>query len=211
MIRRTVLSAVGSVAGAVLLDRWLGGLAVDEAGQPIRVPIRSRIEIDAPIDEVWERLADIERQPDWMTDLTSVTVTTPGPIGVGTRAEGRVRILGISVADPVEIVEFAPPHRFAIRHDGAFSGNGLITLDTLDGGRRTRIEWAETLVPPILPNLGSLVQAPILGRIFQADLERLKALVESARAPDPTAGSEETLPVAAISAPTNGHGTRAGG
>jgi hypothetical protein len=145
-----------------------------------------------------------------MTDLTSVRVITPDPIGVGTRAEGRVRILGISVDDPVEIVEFAPPHRFAIRHLGAFSGSGLITLDTLDGGRRTRIEWAETLVPPVLPNLGSLVQAPILGRIFQADLERLKALIEESRTPDPASGSDETLPVAAVSAPTNGHGTRAG-
>jgi uncharacterized membrane protein len=210
MIRRTVLSALGSVAAAVLLDRWLGGLAVDDAGRPVRVPIRSRIEIDAPIDEVWERLADIERQPDWMTDLMSVRVSTPGPIGVGTRANGRVRILGISIDDPVEIVEFAPPHRFAISHLGSFSGSGLITLDTLDGGRRTRIEWAETLVPPVLPNLGSLVQAPILGRIFQADLERLKALVEGGRAADGTAG-DETHPVAVVSAPTNGHETRAGG
>ena len=116
MIRRTLATALGGLAAAVLADRWLGGLSVDDEGRPIRVPIRSRIEIDAPIAEVWARLADVERQPDWMTDLKAVRVTTPGPIGVGTRAEGQIRILGIPVADPVEIVEFAPPHRFAIRH-----------------------------------------------------------------------------------------------
>lgn len=210
MIRRTVLSALGGVAAAVLVDRWLGGLAVDEAGRPVRVPIRSRIEIDAPIGEVWARVADVPRQPEWMTDLTSVLVATPGPIGVGTRAEGRIRILGIGVDDPIEVVEFAPPHRYAVRHLGSFRGDGLIALDTLDGGRRTRIEWAETLIPPVLPNLGSLVQAPILGRVFQADLERLKRLVEGERATDPAAGAEATEPVAAVPAPTNGHGTPAG-
>ena len=47
MIRRTVAATVlGGLAAAVLADRWLGGLSVDEAGNPIRVPIRTRIEID---------------------------------------------------------------------------------------------------------------------------------------------------------------------
>jgi uncharacterized membrane protein len=208
MIRRTLATALGGLAAALLTDRWLGGLSVDAEGRPIRPPIRSRIEIDAPIAEVWERLADIERQPEWMTEMKSVRLTTTGPTGVGTRGEAEVRILGITVHDPVEVVEFAPPHRFAIRHDGRFSGAGLITLDTLNGGRRTRVDWAETLVPPILPNLATLVQAPILGRIFQADLERLKVLVEGARGPTSAAvDPEATRPVAPVAAGTNGHGT----
>jgi uncharacterized membrane protein len=208
MIRRTLATALGGLAAAVLADRWLGGLSLDEEGQPIRVPIRSRIEIDAPIDDVWDRLVDIERQPDWMTDLKAVRVTTPGPIGVGTRADGAIRILGIPITDPIEIVEFEPPHRFALRHLGRFSGSGLITLDTLDGGRRTRVEWAETLVPPVLPNLGSMIQAPILGRVFQADLEGLKVLIErdrgrAARA-TPAQEAIESEPVAVGVSGTNG-------
>ncbi|GEM_PF-115909 len=210
MIRRTLATAIGGLAAALLTDRWLGGLSMDDEGRPIRPPIRSRVEIDAPIADVWERLADIERQPDWMTEMKAVHLTTPGPVGVGTRGEATVRILGIAVNDPVEVVEYAPPHRFAIRHDGRFSGSGLITLDTLDGGRRTRVEWAETLIPPVLPNLGSMIQAPILGRIFQADLERLKVLIEGDR-PSPSSAVDPvaTRPVAPVSAGTNGHGTPA--
>lgn len=179
MIRRLVAVTVGGLAGAFVLDRWLGGLTVDDDGRPIRAPIRSRIEIDAPIAAVWVRLADIATQPEWMTEMTAVRLTTPGPTGVGTRGEAKVRILGITVRDPVEVVEFSPPHRFAIRHDGRFRGGGLLTLDTLDGGRRTRVDWAETLIAPVLPTLGAMIQGPILQRIFQADLERLKALVEA--------------------------------
>ena len=114
--------------------------------------------------------------------MKAVRVLTPGPVGVGSRCEADVRILGITVSDPVEVVEFSPPHRFAIRHEGLFKGGGLITLDTTDGGRRTRVEWSETLVPPLLANLGTIAQAPILGRIFQADLERLRTIVEGDRA-----------------------------
>ena len=82
------------------------------------------------------------------------------------------------------------------------AASGVITLDTLDGGRRTRVEWAETLVPPILPNLGSMIQGPILGRVFQADLERLKSLVETDRA-GTELGAAATGPTAPI-APVRG-------
>jgi uncharacterized membrane protein len=222
MIRRLVATAVGGLAGAVVLDRWLSGLTVDDDGQPIRVPIRTRVEIDAPITAVWARLADIATQPEWMTEMKAVRMTTPGPVGVGTRAEADVRILGITVIDPIEVVEFSPPHRFAIRHDGRFQGSGLITLDTLDGGRRTRVDWAETLVPPILPTLGAMVQGPIFQRIFQADLERLKAIVETdvganAEAEanggthDPLADADPTRPIAPVAVVTNGHGTQPAG
>ena len=216
MIRRLVVTAVGGLAGAFVVDRWLGGMTVDDEGRPIRVPIRSRIEIDAPIGAVWERLADIETQPEWMTEMRSVRVVTPGPVGVGTRAEADIRILGITVSDPIEIVEFSPPHRFAIRHDGRFQGGGLITLDTLDGGRRTRVDWAETLVPPILPTLGAMVQGPIFQRIFQADLARLKALIEPEPATDGDAGAaategDSTRPLEPLAVATNGHGTRPAG
>ena len=156
MIRRTVATALGGLAAAVLADRWLGGLSLDEEGRPIRVPIRSRVEIDAPIGDVWARIADVERQPEWMTDLKAVRLVTAGPIGVGTRAEGTVRILGIPIDDPVEIVEFQPPHRFAIRHAGRFGGSGLITLDTLDGGRRDEAQCPRRHVRPIPRNRRSV-------------------------------------------------------
>ncbi len=69
------------------------------------------------------------------------------------------------------------PSVYAIRHEGAFEGTGVFDLEALDGGR-TRLTWDETLVAPVLPNLVGLILAPILGRVFQADLERLKEQLE---------------------------------
>ena len=71
-----------------------------------------------------------------------------------------------------------PPRRFGIRHDGRFTGAGLLTLTPRPGGRSTIVHWEERLVPPILPHFGAAILKPILSRIFQADLERLRAIVE---------------------------------
>jgi len=187
MIRRLFRLVVLAAAGVGLawsVDRWLGGRQHVEDDDAVPDPIRSSVEIDAPIERVWVRLADVERQPEWMHDLKWVRLDTPGPIRVGTRAEALVRILGIGVQDPVEVTVFLPPHEYAVRHDGLFRGSGVFHLAALDDGR-TRVTWDETLIPPILPNLLGLIQAPVLGRIFQADLERFRDQLEIDAAGNP--------------------------
>jgi uncharacterized protein YndB with AHSA1/START domain len=142
-------------------------------------PIESMIVIDAPIERVWGAIADIEGQPRWMTDMKAVRLASTEPVAVGTTGEADVRILGINVVDPVTVTEFDPPHRFAIRHDGTFKGHGLITLEEGADGTTTIVRWEELLIPPILPHLAGLAMTPTLAGVFQADLERLKELVEA--------------------------------
>jgi uncharacterized protein YndB with AHSA1/START domain len=160
---------------AWVVDRVLGA----RRGETPPEPVRSLVVIDAPIERVWAVLADIEGQPRWMHDLKSVRLLTPGPVGVGTRAEGTVRIFGITTADPVTITEFEPPTRFAIAHEGSFTGGGVITLEPGADGTTTIVRWDETLIAPALRHVTAVAMAPVLGSIFQADLFRLRDLVES--------------------------------
>ena len=81
-----------------------------------------------------------------------------------------------------EIIEFEPPTRYAIVHLGPFSGDGLITLEAGAEGTTTIVRWEERLAPPLLPELGAMIAGPMLRPIFQADLERLKRLVETGSA-----------------------------
>lgn len=177
VVRLGILGAVG----AWLVDRWLGRRAAAGGPQPAgRRSIRTSIEIDAPIERVWAVLADIERQPEWMHDLRDVRLLTPPPIGIGTKAVGTVRALGIAIDDPIEITAFEPPVRYSIRHDGFVGGTGDINLvaQGVDPEATTLVTWEETLVPGVLPHLGGLVLAAVFEPIFQADLERLAGLVE---------------------------------
>ncbi|HEX7949422.1 MAG TPA: SRPBCC family protein, partial [Candidatus Limnocylindrales bacterium] len=144
MIRRLLRVAVVGALVAWVLDRVLARRA--EGAPP--TPIHTAVEIRAPAEEVWAVLADVEGQPRWMRDLKGVRIEGGGPVGVGTRAEGDVRILGLTVVDPITITAFEPPRRFAIRHEGAFSGEGDIRLDPGVDEGTTLVRWSETLVPP---------------------------------------------------------------
>jgi hypothetical protein len=119
-----------------------------------------------------------------MTEMKAIRILDDGPIGVGTRCEADVRMFGITVTDPVTITEFEPPNRYAISHDGTFGGRGVITLEAGADGTTTIARWDEVLVPPMLPHLGALVMTPALAAIFQADLGRLKELVETGSVSD---------------------------
>jgi uncharacterized membrane protein len=141
-------------------------------------PFDSLIVIDAPIEKVWSELADIEGQPRWMSEMKAVRLLTPSPVGVGTRGEATVRILGMAVTDPVEVTAFEPPTRFAIRHEGTFTGGGEFSLERGADGTTTIVRWDERLVAPVMPHLWAILARPIVGSIFQADLRRLRDLVE---------------------------------
>jgi hypothetical protein len=155
------------------------------SGRSPIVPIDLAVEIAAPLEAVWAAASDIPRQPEWMREMKSVRIRTPGPVREGTEADATVRIFGIAVVDPVTISEWTPPHAFAIRHEGLFRGGGRLTLRPgvtpppgASFGPTTIIEWRELLLPPFLPHLGSVVQWPILRWVFQDDLYRLRDLIE---------------------------------
>jgi uncharacterized membrane protein len=175
MIRGALRLALVGAGVGYALDRVLSNHSAGADPDPIA----SMIVIDAPIERVWAELADIEGQPRWMHEMKAVRVITPGPVRVGTEGVANVRILSISVSDPVRITEFEPPHRFGISHEGSFKGRGLITLESGADGTTTIVRWEERLIPPLLPHLGALIMSPTLGSIFQADLVRLKELVET--------------------------------
>ena len=174
MIRALLRFALLGGFTAWALDRLLAGRRA--GGPPPSMDMV--VVIDAPIEAVWAVVSDIPRQPEWMHEMKEVRIETPGPTRAGTRGNATVRIFGISVSDPVEVTEFEPPHRFAIAHEGLFTGGGVITLEPNADRSATTVRWQETLVPPVLPDLVAALQAPVLREIFQADLLHLKEIVE---------------------------------
>ena len=175
MLGRLLVLGALLVPVSIVVDRLL---AARRGANPPE-PLRMLEVIDAPIDRTWAVVADVPRQVEWMQEMRDLRILSPGPIGAGTKGEATVRILGISVTDPVTITAVEPPTRYEIRHDGLFEGGGTITLEPGADGTTTIVRWEETLVPPLLPELGALLQAPILRSIFQADLRHLKRLVEA--------------------------------
>jgi Polyketide cyclase / dehydrase and lipid transport len=163
---------------AFVLDGWL---ALRRGSSP-PAPLRMLVVVDAPIEETWAVVADIPLQTEWMREMKRIELVTAGPVRVGTRGNATVRIFGLAVTDPVEVVVFDPPTRYAIRHEGLFKGGGVIALEPGVDGTTTIVRWDESLIPPLLPELGAIIGAPVLRSIFQADLHRFQRLVETGSA-----------------------------
>ena len=169
------LLAVISAAGALTVE-----LALQQAVRrgSVRPPrMHMEIQINAPLPRVWEYASDVQRQPEWMHEMKRVEMITPGPIKVGSRGRATVRIFGISTTDDVVITRLDPPHAFGIRHEGKFTGEGLLEFSAANE-QQTLIRWTEYLRPPLFPMLAGFLQRPILRRIFQSDLRHLKQILE---------------------------------
>ena len=177
---RDSLALAGFVVGmAGLVDMLLARLARAGLYDPT---IRMSTEVDAPIETVWEVVADVGRQPEWMAEMSDLRMLTDPPLGVGSRGEATVTVAGISTTDPVTVSVFQPPRRYGIVHEGRISGDGLIALAARAVGGPTIVEWEERLFPPVFPYVGAAVMRPVLRRIFQGDLERLGTMVAAERA-----------------------------
>ncbi len=68
--------------------------------------------------EVFAYVSDLERAPEWVPDLISVTKTTPGDVRLGTRYRQVVRVAGKQGDAELEVTEYEPGRSFAHRGEG---------------------------------------------------------------------------------------------
>ncbi len=114
-----------------------------------------------------------------MREMRDVRVVGSQREGVGVEAEATVRIGGIATRDRIRVTRWEPPAVLEIEHLGWVGGLGYMELSPTDEG--SNLFWRETLAPPwgFLGRLGIRAYRPLLRRIFQGDLERLRALIEA--------------------------------
>jgi carbon monoxide dehydrogenase subunit G len=107
--------------------------------------VKRVFEVDAPLEEAWQRLAEMERWPEWAPHITSVTVSPPGELGPTSSGALQIRRLGrnafrMSVREPPvrwEWVGGLPGVR--ISYDHRFESSGPAA---------TRLEWLVELRGP---------------------------------------------------------------
>ena len=79
---------------------------------------------DRPVDQVFDFLADSSNEPPYNPLILPAWMTTPGPIGPGTRFVQRARSFGRVGQVDIELVEYRRPEHlgWAIRSPGMTSG-----------------------------------------------------------------------------------------
>jgi len=136
-------------------------------------------DLAAPQDRVWEVLAEWERYPDWMPDVSWVRALGPER-GEGMRLAVRTKVLGVPlVTDELHVIAWEPPRRMRIEHLGLVRGPAEWRLEP--GPRGTSFRWTEelTMPPPVLGTIALLLYSPILSWTFRRSIRNLRRLVET--------------------------------
>ena len=103
--------------------------------------------IDAPIEKVWEALADWESQGDWMLQ-TTVEVTSDIREGVGTSIAAFTGVGNLGIMDHMTVTSWNPPHVCDVLHTGKIiKGTGRFELTALST-QSTRFDWSEEVLAP---------------------------------------------------------------
>lgn len=141
--------------------------------------MRVSIEIDAPLETVWEEIADLASHSDWMRDARRIRFASERREGVGTRMEVETRVGPLRSWDLIEVVGWEPPRRIAVVHRGAVEGAGEFLLEPLDDGG-TRFTWTEELRFPwyLGGRAGAALAKPVLGSVWRGNLRRFRRRVE---------------------------------
>ena len=135
-------------------------------------------QINRPVEEVWNYLAEPANATSWMTGVIEAGPISEGPIGVGTKFRKVQRFLGWRTEMIYEAVEYEPNRTLTYKTVyGPLSYRGSITVESVETGT--------TLVYAGRGELAGLFKLaePIFGRIaarqFRNDFNTLRKLLET--------------------------------
>lgn len=140
--------------------------------------IEVRVWIDRPAEEVYAYVVDLDRWPEWRSDVVGGELLTEGPVRVGTRARGFGKILGRPFTIDVEITALEPGFRFGYRPvKGPLKTNNLFTFETQAGGTLVVLTddiGLNGIFKVLMPVMPTLVRSG-----YRKNLAGLKAALEA--------------------------------
>ena len=144
------------------------------------VRIEQCAQMSASPSEVWSAVDDVRAHGEWMRDAIEIVPLSERHQGLGAEFSCLTKIGPFRERDVLRITEWEPDVAMGIEHLGVVKGAGRFTLTPNDGG--TRFCWVEELSFPWWMGgaVGERAAKPVLGRVWRRNLDRLRALVESA-------------------------------
>lgn len=71
--------------------------------------------VERPIEEVFAYLTDLERVPEWQTNVLFLQLQSGTSLRPGVQLVELRKFLGRKVESVVEVTEYEPPHRYTIK------------------------------------------------------------------------------------------------
>jgi uncharacterized protein YndB with AHSA1/START domain len=146
--------------------------------------VQASIEINAPIQRVWETVMDPDRLADWVTIHRSVQSVSHRPLSNGSTMKQTLRIHGVAFHVEWTLSDVTPPHRADWDGRGPAGSRAVICYRLTGGdsdGKPTVFDYTNEFTAPggRLGNVASRVLVRGASeREAHNSLARLKALLE---------------------------------
>ena len=142
------------------------------------VDVQTEVVIARPRLEVATYASDPDNATAWYRNIASVQWETEPPLAVGSRLRFSARFLGRALNYTYEVREHEPGRRFVMATaQGPFPMQTTYTWDDAEGGA-TRMGLRNTGEPSGFAAVTAPVMAAAMRRANQADLRRLKQILE---------------------------------
>lgn len=144
--------------------------------------VHTTIQIDAPLERVWETVMDPGRLKDWVTIHRSVADFSENPLRKGSTMEQVLHMRGVSFRVHWTVVDVSAPNIAEWEGRGPAHSRARIRYElSSDDDGHTVFEYTNEFTVPG-GRLGSVASRVIVGaaseREASGSLERLKALLE---------------------------------
>lgn len=114
------------------------------------VDISGEVIIYAPVEEVFDTVADERNEPEYNPRIVRVEKVSQGPVGRGAVFVAEPKGMGAKGRMTLEIVEYARPHRLHnVVRSSYMLVDGTLTFEAVEGGTRLRWDWDMSLVGPM--------------------------------------------------------------
>lgn len=115
--------------------------------------------VPASLEDVYALLSCPREYPSWWGDAFLAADGDPGPAAPGKRARLLTRgWLPYRLRWELVCVAADAPHRLASHIHGDFEGEGIWTIDAVDGGAAVRLEWNVEVRKPLIRHLTWLLR-----------------------------------------------------
>jgi carbon monoxide dehydrogenase subunit G len=153
-------------------------LAQEHGERRIVVQYETSVTIGRPAEEVFAFISDPSKLATWQSVIQDAQHKSDGPAAEGSEIDVTAQFLGREVQGTAQITEMNPPRSLVAKSDAApFPVELRYTLTPQDGS--TQVTMAVDLEPGRVFSIAGPALKPVLQHQAHADLQALKALMES--------------------------------
>lgn len=141
------------------------------------IQVSNSIEINRPVAQVFEFVADVNNNPKWMP-VQGVQKTSHGPVAKGTTFKQQFELMGTSYMLDGVITAYEPNQKISFSYASpVFSWQGDYLFEPTPGGARLSARGNITLAGPL--KLMEPMFAPKIRRLVNDTAPNLKKVLES--------------------------------